>query len=205
MRLRRITRSAFVYWLAVAGLAGLTGLVVARLVGEAQAARARFGSLRAVVVATRAIEPGRVLTAGDVAARHMPAAYVPVGALASVRAATGHTVVVAMFSGEVVLRSHVAPAGLHGLAAQLGADERAVAVPAGDARPPVRDGDLVDVLASFEREGTVAIAVGARVLVVGADAVTVAVSTYEATEVADAIARGAVTLAVRSPVARRSP
>jgi Flp pilus assembly protein CpaB len=205
MRLRRITRSAFVYWLAVAGLAGLTGLVVARLVGEAQAARARFGALRAVVVATRAIEPGRVLTAGDVAARHMPAAYVPSGALASARAANGRTVVVAMFPGEVVLRSHVAPAGLRGLAARLGAAERAVAVPAGAARPPVRDGDVVDVLATFENEGTVAIAVGARVLVVGGDAVTLAVSKYEAPEVADAIARGAVTLAVRSPVALRSP
>ena len=205
MRLRRITRSAFVYWLAVAGLALFTGLIVARLVGEAQAARARFGSLRAVVIATRAVEPGRVLTAGDVAVRHMPAAYVPSGALASERAAAGHTVVVAVFSGEVVLRSHVAPAGLRGLAARIGAGERAVAVPAGAARPPVRDGDMVDVLATFEGLETVAIAVGARVLVVGTDAVTVAVSTYEANEVADAIARGAVTLAVRSPVALRSP
>jgi Flp pilus assembly protein CpaB len=201
VRLRRITRSALVYWLAVAALAAFTGLVVARLVGDAQAARARLGSLTDVVVATRAVQPGRVITAGDVAVRRMPVAYIPSGAIASARAATGHAAVVALFPGEVVLRARLAPDGVRGLGARLGADERAVAVPAGVADPPVREGDVVDVLATFEGLETVDISVGARVLAVGVDAVTLAVSTDEATAIAGAITRGTVTLAVRSPVA----
>ena len=74
----------------------------------------------------------------------------------------------------------------------------------GAAAPAVRAGDAVDVLATLEGEKTFAVAEGATVLAVGADAVTVALSIDETSGVADAIARGAVTLAVRSPVENTS-
>jgi hypothetical protein len=64
----------------------------------------------------------------------------------------------------------------------------------------VQVGDAVDVLATFEGEKTFAVAEAATVLDVGADAVTVALSADETSGVADAVARGAVTLAIRSPV-----
>ena len=59
MRLRRITRSPAAFWLGAVSLALCTGLLVAGLVGRAAAEAARFGRLRTVTVATRALEPGR--------------------------------------------------------------------------------------------------------------------------------------------------
>ena len=202
MRLRRVTRSPVGYWLAVIVLAAATGLFVARLVGAAEAQRARLGVRRPVAVAVRGAAVGHVLTGADVAVRAMPATFVPAGAAASEGAVVGRTVVVTLFAGEAVLESHLAPAGVGGLGAHLTRGRRAMAVPVGAAAPAVRAGDEVDLLATFEGVETSAVAEAATVLDVGADAVTVALSTYETGRVADAIARGAVTLAVRSPVER---
>lgn len=200
MRLRRVTRSPVGYWLAVILLAAATGLSVARLVGTAEAQRARFGAQRPVAVAVRAPGVGDVLTGDDVAVREMPAAFVPPGAAASESAVVGRTVVVALFAGEAVLESHLAPAGVRGLGARLTPGRRAMAVPVNAATPAVRAGDAVDLLATLEGEKTFAVAEGATVLDVGADAVTVALSTDETSRVADAVTRGAVTLTIRSPI-----
>jgi pilus assembly protein CpaB len=204
MRLRRVTRSPVGYWLVVILLAAATGLSVARLVGAAEAERARFGTLRPVAVALRGRAVGHVLTGNDVAVREMPAAFVPAGAAASEGAVVGRTVVVALFAGEAVLESHVAAAGAGGLGAHLAAGRRAMAVPVGAAAPALRAGDAVDVLVTFEGEKTFAAAEAAIVLDVGAEAITLALSTDETSRVADAVARAAVTLAVRSPDERPS-
>jgi hypothetical protein len=72
------------------------------------------------------------------------------------------------------------------VAALLPPGTRAVAVPTGEASAPVRRGDVVDVLASFDPsttgsgEPTVAIAAGALVVDVGDGVVTVAVLPEEA-------------------------
>jgi pilus assembly protein CpaB len=204
MRLRRVTRSPVGYWLAVIMLAAVTALFVARLVGAAESQRARFGAKRPVAVAVHGLEVGHVLTGADVAVRTMPAAFVPAGATASKGAVVDRTVVASLFAGEAVLESHLAPAGVRGLGAHLSPGRRAMAVPVGAAAPAVRAGDMVDVLATFEGEKTFAVAEAATVLAVSTDAVTVAVSIDETSGVADAIARGAVTLAIRSPVESRS-
>jgi pilus assembly protein CpaB len=200
MRLRRVTRSPVGYWLAVIVLAAATALFVARLVGAAEAQRARFGVGHPVPVAVRRVAVGRVLTRADVALREMPAAFVPPGAAASEGAVVGRTVVVPLFAGEAVLEPHLAPAGVDGLGAHLTRGRRAMAVPIGAAAPPVRFGDEVDLMATFEGVEPSAVAEAATVLDVGVDAITVALSIHETSRVADAIARGAVTLAVRSPV-----
>ena len=205
MRMRRVTRSPVGYWLAVILLAAATGLFVARIVGTAETERARFGTRRPVAVAVRGLEVGQVLTGDDVAVHEMPAAFVPTGAAESPVAVVGRTVVVALFAGEAVLEGHLAPAGLRGLAAHLPPGRRAMAVPVGAASPAVRAGDAIDVLATFEGEKTFAVAEAAIVLDVGTDAVTVALSADETSRVADAVARGAVTLAVRSPVENPTP
>ena len=205
MRLRRVTRSPVGYWLAVILLAAATALFVARVVGAAEEQRARFGARRPVAVAVRRLEVGRVLTGDDVVVREMPAAFVPAGAAASQGAVVGRAVVVALFEGEAVLEAHLAPAGVRGLGAHLTAGRRAMAVPVGAAVPAVRAGDAVDVLATFESEKTFAVAEAVTVLDVGTDAVTLALSVDEASRVADAVSRGAVTLAVRSPVENPTP
>jgi Flp pilus assembly protein CpaB len=80
-----------------------------------------------------------------------------------------------------------------------------VAVPAGGASAPVRTGDVVDVLATFDAassitgDATSAVATGALVVDVGDDAVTVAVAPDEARRVASAVAHGLVTLALAAP------
>jgi hypothetical protein len=79
---------------------------------------------------------------------------------------------------------------------------RAVAVPNDEHMPVVRVGDRVDVLATFDVEGgdtepSVAVAAGAEVLMVTARALTLAVATSDAPRVAFALARGAVTVALR--------
>jgi Flp pilus assembly protein CpaB len=100
--------------------------------------------------------------------------------------------------GEVVTAGRVAPAGVGGLAALLPDGARALAVPIGPGTPPLRRGDRVDVLATFEGdEPTFAVASGAAVLAVTRDkAVTVAVTADEAPRVAFALAQGAITLAL---------
>ena len=198
MRLRRITRSPAAFWLGAVSLALCTGLLVAGLVGRAAAEAARFGRLRTVAVATRALEPGRVVAPADIATRRLPAALVPAGAAPS---PAGRTVVVRVFPGEVVLRGQLAPWGLRGVAALLPPGTRAVTVPLHDT-DPVRRGDIVDVLASFDpsvsggRDPTFAVAEGALVVAVGDGSVTVAVSPDEATHVAFAAANGVVALAI---------
>jgi pilus assembly protein CpaB len=204
MRLRRVTRSPVGYWLLVIVLAAGTAFVVARLVRATELQQARYGARRPVAVAVGGLGVGHVLTGDDVGVREMPAAFVPARAIRSADAAVGRTVVVALFAGEPVLESHLAPAGVHGIGAQLTPGRRAMAVPVGAAAPAVGAGDVVDVLATFEGEKTFAVAEAATVVAVRADAVTVALSIDETSGVADAIARGAVTLAVRSPVERRS-
>jgi Flp pilus assembly protein CpaB len=205
MRWRRVAGSPAVFWVAAAGLAVLTGSMVSHLVGAAAAEAARYGSPRPAVVATRRVPVGATVRAGDVAVRRLPAALVPAGGLR--RPPVGRTVVAPLFPGQVVVAGQLAPDGLTGVAALLPRGRQAVAVPTGSARPPVRLGDRVDVLATFdpdkapddapEGEPTFPVATGAMVVDVGPDAVTVAVEPDEAARVAFAITAGTVTLAVR--------
>lgn len=201
MRLRRIARTPVVFWSATAALALLTATATARLVGRAAAEAARYGGLRPVLVATRAVPVGATLTAADTAVRRVPAAFVPPGALRALPA--GRRVVVPLHPGEAVLAAHLSPAGAGGLAALLPPGTRAVAVPTGEATPPVRVGDAVDVIAVFATdagtEPAFAVARAARVVAVGGDRVTVAVSPEEAARIAFALVAGQVVLAAVGP------
>lgn len=203
-RFRRLTRSASVFWVSVAALASLTGLTAARLVGQAEAAASRYGTLRPVVVATRPVAMGTVLRPADVAVRDLPASFLPDRHVAAATEAVGRTVVVALFPGVPLVRDHLAPDGLRGVAALLPPGTRAVAVPGGGASAPVRTGDVVDVLATFDpsaaaapsAEPTFAVATAALVVDAGEDSATVAVGPEEAKRVAFAVVHGVVTLAV---------
>ena len=208
--LRRISHSPFAYWAAVVLLAALTASTVAHNVGRASAQAARYGRLRPVVTAARPVEVGSVLRLADVAVRGIPAAFVPDGALAAAAAVVGRTVVVPLFPGEAVVAATLAPDGLQGVAALLPPGTRALAVPTGSASVPLRRGDRVDVLATFDppapgEDPTFPVAVSALVVDVGADAASVAVWEQEAVRVAYAVASGTVTLALTAEVTPAPP
>jgi Flp pilus assembly protein CpaB len=210
VRLRRLARSPLAYWAAVAALAGFTALTVAGQVERAGEQAARYGRLRPVVTATRAVEVGAVVQPADVAVRSMPAAFLPEGALGATSAVVGRTVVVPLFRGAAVVAAHLAPGGLAGVAALLPPDTRAVAVPSGPASVPLRRGDRVDLLATFDpppagEEPTFAVAEAALVVDVGPEAVAVAVAPEEAKRVAYAVAAGVVTLALTAEARPAAP
>lgn len=210
MRLRRLVRSPFAYWLAVVGLAGFTALTVAGQVGRSEAQAARYGRLRPVVVAARAVEVGVVLRPADVVVRPVPASFLPEGSVGATSAVVGRTVVVPLFKGAAVVAANVAPDGIGGVAALLPAGARAVAVPTGPASVVLRRGDRVDVLATFDpppagQDPTFPVAESALVVDVGPEAVAVAVTAEQALRVAYAVAAGVVTLVLTAEVKPVSP
>jgi Flp pilus assembly protein CpaB len=190
-RLRR--RRRIPYWVTAGAVALVTAIAVGRLGAAAAGERARWGSTRPAVVVTRAIPAGSPL-AGHVTRRHLPVAVVPHGALAALpRAAVA---AVDLTPGEIVLAGRLV--GRSTVAARLPAGTRGIAVPTGNGLP-VEAGDRVDLLATFDTgdtasEPTITVARDARVLSVGKESVTVAVSTTAAPRVAYALAVGTVTL-----------
>jgi Flp pilus assembly protein CpaB len=194
------------YWVAVGGLAVVTTLAVSGLLGRARSEAARYGSPRPVLVATRDIAVGASVGASDVELRSLPAALVPSDAIGGVDKARGRVVVVPVFAGQAVVRRQLAPFGLTGAAALLPAGKQGISVPGGPAAAKLSKGDTVDVLATFDpatapgKEPTFPVAVGSLVIDVGSDAVTLAVDPEEAKRVAFAIAHGAVTVVLSSPV-----
>ena len=213
MGIRRLVRSPVVVWLAVIVLAAATGLTVTRLMAQAEAASARYGTLRSAVVAVRPAEIGAVLAPADVSVRQVPAAFLPEGSVSAVDDVVGRTVVVPVVPGQPVLRRFLAPEGLQGVAALLPPGTRGVAVPTGPPGTPLQRGDVVDVLATFDPSvagtgsPTFPVAAGALVIDVGEESATVAVTPEQSTRVAFALTQGVITLAVsadRSP-ARPAP
>jgi Flp pilus assembly protein CpaB len=193
--------------LVVAVLALITAMVAARVVGDAGTLAARYGPLRPVVVAARALDPGSVVSAGDVAVRRVPGSLVPDGAVPSTDQARGRTVVAPVFPGVPLVVGQLAPDGRRGLGALLPPGSRAVAVPNGRPALALIRGDSVDVLATFDPAGsaegappTFPVAVGALVVDIGEDSAAVAVSPEEAARVAFALVSGVVTLALAAPV-----
>jgi len=206
VRLRLFSRSPLSYWVAVGGLALVTTLAISGLLGRARTEAARYGSPRPVLVATRDVAAGNPLRAGDVEVRSLPSALVPADAVGDAAQALGRVVVVPAFEGQPIVRRQLAPWGLTGAAALLPPGKRGIAVAAGPAAAKLSKGDTVDVLATFDpataagKEPTFPVAVGASVIDAGGEAVTIAVDPEEAKRVAFAIAHGAVTVVLSSPV-----
>lgn len=186
-----LARYPWAYWLLVLAVAAGAGSAVSGVVERATASARELGETVSVPVAARDVSMGAILSDDDVAWRSLPAAVLPVGSLAEVP--VGRTALVPLVAGEPLLASKLAPDGVHGVAALVPAGARAVAVPVGDAMPPLQRGDRVDVLASS------VVAADAVVLDVGDTVVTVAVVAADAPRVADALGRGPVTLALASP------
>jgi len=178
------------------------------MVGQAEAEAARYGSLRPTLVALTDLPAGATVAAGDTELRPLPAGLVPGGALDDL--VDGAVVTASIHAGEVVLDTRLGLAGLSPTVALLPPGTRGLAVPAGPGTIPLADGDLVDVLATFDpslaegNEPTVAVARSALVVHVDAEAVTIAVTTEQTPRVAFALTAGSVTLALSSPLSAGS-
>jgi Flp pilus assembly protein CpaB len=205
-----VRRSALLWWTVTIALGLITTLVVSSSLATATRAAQSWGAEREVWVVQRALEGGDVITSLTVRKTRLPRGVVPDGALDGAATPVGEATRVALHRGEVVLTSRLAGAGAHGVAALVPPGHRAIAVPNDEPMPTVRVGDRVDVLATFDVDGgesepSVAVASGAEVLMVTARALTLAVVTDEAPRVAFALAKGAVTVALRGGAASAPP
>ncbi len=81
-----LARRPWLYWLAVAVLAAIAGLVVADAASRVDGARRAWGTTRPVVVATVDVAPGTALD-GVSEVRQLPAPMVPDGAVTELPAA----------------------------------------------------------------------------------------------------------------------
>jgi Flp pilus assembly protein CpaB len=178
----------------VAGLALVTAVSTATVLGRARAEAARFGPLTPVVVARHDLAPGSRISADDVVVRRWPARLLPASAVE--RVPQGAVVTQPVLAGEPL----VAPRLGRRL---LPPGSRALAVPTGPGRLLVRPGDRVDVLATFDplvvppgRDLTETVAAGAAVVAVRADSITVAVTSNEAPRMAQALSQATITLAL---------
>ena len=193
----RFRRRPLPYWFLAGAVALATALLVARLVGDAAAERARWGSLRPAVVLRHHVDAGEPITSDDAQVRLLPAGVVPGDVLRHVP--VDAVAAVELGAGELLVPRRLLGHGPSEVAARLPRGTRAIAVPGAGALP-LDIGDHVDVLATFDPETspgdvpTFTVARDAVVVHVGHDAVTVAVSRASAPKVAYALAAGAVTL-----------
>lgn len=118
-----------------------------------------------VVVAAQPLERGAVLTEEMLGIEQVPSSFAPPGALRSVQAAVGRTLVSDLGEGEAVTPTRVGTSG-GPVAAQVPSGLRAFTVPSGMPEGSVRPGDRVDVLATFggQRPYTDTVATGLEIL-----------------------------------------
>jgi Flp pilus assembly protein CpaB len=185
------------YWSLTVLVAGTVGYAMYSVVASAQAAKAGFGTLQAVVVAVQDVEPGAALDATNTEVRELPVALVPDGVLTALP--DGATANTTLLAGEPVPRRRVGRAGDGPVAAMLPDGTRGLAVPRDESSLPLRPGDRVDVVAALTvGAGGAArlVAEGVAVAHVGERSVVVAVPAERLVDAAQALADGGVVLAL---------
>ena len=190
-RRAQVTPAALRYWLFVATLAVVVAAVVGHAVDRAASAERRWGGTRVVFVTTRTVRRGERLDRAS-RAEHWPTALVsaravarlPAGAVAAAAVDPGVPLTAALVTG-----------------ARRAVGTRTVAVSLGDARLPVRAGDLVDVWATADptevpdgEPATRQVASDATVVATTGTTVVLAVPPRAVADVADAAATDTVTL-----------
>jgi pilus assembly protein CpaB len=211
--------------LAVSAGCGLAAalLAYAWLAGQERALRDRTVPA-SVLVTVRHVPAGARLETSALAVREIPRAYVQPGALASPGEAVGQRTLAPLAAGEQVLANKLARDGV-ALAFSVPPGKRAVAVgvdTSAGVAGLLKPGDLVDVFVSTDAPGgprTAVLIQGAPVLAVGrafsaaprdeaapaplfeeaAGTVTLAVSPYEAQQLAHLEVAGRIKLALRPP------
>lgn len=214
----RVPRSALPYWLVVLLLATVTAGTVDAVLRRAADAEARYGATASVLVATEAVAAGEPVDSATTQVRRWPSGLVPEGALR--RLPDGERVAVAAIAkGEAVVASRVSGQAAAGVTGLLDPGARAVVVPLEVAGLPVVVGDRVDVLATGDDSGPtgdlpdpegadgggrgddrgVAVATDALVVAVAEESVVVGVGDEASLELAAALGRGPVVVALSAP------
>lgn len=209
-RIHRIARrSSTLWWVAAVSLGLITATVTNSAVRRTTSAANAWGVERRVWVVQRAVRAGEVIATSDARLERRPKGVVPEGALDAESSPIGEATRVDLRTGEVVLTQRLAGLGAHGVAALVVAGRRAIAFKNDESIPALRVGDRVDVLATFDVADALgtsdattpapsfAVASDAEVLTVSARTITISVAVKEAPRVAFALARAAVTLALR--------
>jgi pilus assembly protein CpaB len=136
----------FVVLAVVAGIGSFA--LVRSYAAELEALRPSTGDPTSVVVAAEPLERGTVLVEDVLRLERLPGAYAPPGALSSLEAAVGTTLVAGLAEGEIVTRTRLGGSG-GPVASQVTSGLRAFVVSAGVPAGVLRPGDLVDVIATF--------------------------------------------------------
>lgn len=180
------------HWLIVVVLAAVLAALVGHAQDRADTARARWGRTRVVWVADRPVRAGDQLD-GSVRATRWPTALAP-------RSAVGQVPVDARAAGPIDAGAAITSA----LVEPQDTDRRTVAVPVGDARLPVQEGDRVDVWATADPstvpdgdDPTRRVASGARVAATSDRSVVLEVAPAQVAAVAAAAATATITLVGR--------
>ena len=197
LHIRRILRSRLVVW----SLALTVGWASASVVASARDEGRSWGRRRRVAVAVRPVAEGSAITTADVALRSLPVALIPPGAILSAAGLAGRIARSPLFAGQALVHEQIAGPRLSPTRVLIGRGRRGVAIATGDARPPLRVGDRVDVIAAHglsDGPGPVGVvARNAEVVAVVDRSVTVAVDAHDAVMVADAMASGPLLLSLR--------
>ncbi len=158
------TRRKALLWLSAACGLGAFLLVRAEEARVAALAPALGPPVR-VVVAAEPLPRGDTLAEEDLRLETIPSSYAPPGAIRSVEAAVGRTLLAPLSPGEVLTRTRLAEEG-GPVASQVPSGLRAFVVPSAVPASAVRPGDRVDVLATFggPRPYTDTVASGLEVL-----------------------------------------
>jgi Flp pilus assembly protein CpaB len=180
---------------AVLALAAITGLTVHAVLDAADAARRRWGEAASVIVALHHLEPGAPLNSTDVELRRLPKAAIPDHALTAL---PGDAVASSPIErGEIVVAGHLIDHG------RVPAGTRAITIGLGDARPPLREGDRVDLIATFDQsQPAVVVATDALVVDVEESTATIAVPMADEGQVAAAARQAAVVVAISATPSR---
>lgn len=213
------TRRRFIRQVGSIAVSVGIGLFVFNAITAAEQTRRQWGLTVSVLIATRAIEAGTVIGSEDLAARRIPVALAPDGALRSDVASTprvvGRRVRASVTSGEILTTTDLSQAGGGRLGALAGEGRSALTVPLSSTHPQLDVGDEVDlygaVLPTTSADadidarptwnGITGMQVGrvaerAELIESGADSATVLVASSEVADVLTATTIGPVTLVV---------
>lgn len=218
--MHRRSPRVLLFWFAAIAVALVTAIVVSTDLATLHRRAGSLGAERSVAVAARDLPIGTTVEATDLQVRRVHSSQLPPGALEAPDI-DGRVVVVTVLKDGFLTSRNLAPADRSGLDGVVPAGMRIVRVTA-DSAPPLRSGDAVDVLATFDPsiaselpagwDPTVLVARGALV-VEGSEStdsgdptvasngmgVSVIVTEEEARGLAFAAANGVVTIAVAPP------
>ena len=149
---RRWSRSSRVYLAASAGLALVAALMVRGYV-ERGGAGSGGGPLVDVVVASRGVDRGAILTPSQLRIVRIPTAFAPPGVIPRIQQAAGRAALTDLAAGEAVTQTRLARVRAGPVASLVPQGLRAFAVPTSLPPGSVRTGDRVDILATFGTGG----------------------------------------------------